>query len=443
MTTARTTPTDAPAEAPGHDPAHAAGPTTTDASRRVALRRMKALATWLLVAAAVVFGVAFAFEDQVPWLAFVRAAAEGAMVGALADWFAVTALFRRPLGLPIPHTAIIPTRKDEIGRTLGDFVELEFLSDDVVLGKLRSMELARHLGEWLREPANAERVTGEAATGARAVLRLLADDDIERIIDQLARRHLFAPEWSPAIGRVGARLIAADQQRHAVDAVAEHAEAWLSAHPEAFGTMVSRRLPRWLPGVVDRFVDDRAHREVLAFVRAVRDDPEHPARLAIDAWLAEFAERLQRDPALIGRVEALKLDLLDSPRVREFAAEAWATVRSTLESALDEPDSELRTGLRSAVVEVGARLAADRDLQAKVDAWLMDAAAHLVRTYRHEVAGVIAETVERWDPREASAKLELQVGRDLQFIRINGTVVGALAGVAIFTVASLAAGAVG
>lgn len=414
-----------------------------DVARRLALQRMRRLATWLLVAAAVVFAVAFALEDRLPWMGFVRAAAEGAMVGALADWFAVTALFRHPLGLRIPHTAIIPTRKDEIGRTLGEFVEHEFLSDEVVIGKLRSIDLARRVGEWLREPANADRLTGEAATAARAVLRLLGDDDVEEVIEQLARRHLVEPEWGPAIGRVGAKLVAAGQQRHAVDALVEQAETWLAAHPEAFGSMVSSRLPRWLPDVVDRFVDDRAHREVLAFVRAVRDDPRHPARLAIDAWLAEFAERLQHDPAAIDRLEELKRDLLDSPRVREFAAETWSAIRATLETSLDEPESELRRGLRSALVEVGARLATDPALQAKVDLWATDAAAHLVRTYRHDLAGVIAETVERWDPHEAADKLELQVGRDLQFIRINGTVVGALAGLAIYTVATVVRALVG
>ncbi|WP_395244644.1 DUF445 domain-containing protein [Agromyces sp. MMS24-K17] len=434
------------AEAPVPPPRGAAGAAAQapdplaggDAARRRGLQQMRRLATWLLVAAAVVFAVAFALEDRIPWMGFVRAAAEGAMVGALADWFAVTALFRHPLGLRIPHTAIIPTRKDEIGRTLGEFVELEFLSDEVVLGKLRSIGLARRVGEWLREPANADRLTGEAATAARAVLRLLGDDDVEEVIEQLARRHLVEPEWGPAIGRVGAKLVAAGQQRHAVDALVEQAEGWLAAHPEAFGSMVSSRLPRWLPQVVDRFVDDRAHREVLAFVRAVRDDPGHPARVAIDSWLAEFAERLQYDPAAIDRLEELKRDLMDSPRVREFAAETWTAVRGTLESSLDDPDSELRRGLRSALVEVGARLASDPALQVKVDAWATDAAAHLVRTYRHDLAGVISETVERWDPREAADKLELQVGRDLQFIRINGTVVGALAGLAIYTVATLA-----
>jgi uncharacterized membrane-anchored protein YjiN (DUF445 family) len=409
---------------------------TLDTERLAALRRMKRLATGLLALAAVVFAVAFALQDQFPWLGYVRAAAEGAMVGAIADWFAVTALFRHPLGLRIPHTAIIPTRKDEIGRSLGEFVELEFLSDEIVLGKLRSLGVARRLGEWLVEPANAGRLTEEAAVAGRAALTLLGDEDVEDILERLARRHLFAPDWAPTIGRVGAELVAAGQHRHAVDALVEQTESWLEANPELLGRMVSERLPRWLPGIVDRFIDDRAHREALGFVRAVRNDPEHPFRLAIDHYLEELTDRLQHDPAMIRRVEDLKQDLVESPRVREFAAEAWASLKTTLDEALGDPASALREGLRQAVLELGGRLASDPALQAKADAWMTEAAAYLVRTYRHDIAGVISETVERWDPREATEKIELQVGRDLQFIRINGTVVGALAGLVIFSVAT-------
>jgi uncharacterized membrane-anchored protein YjiN (DUF445 family) len=407
-----------------------------DAERLAALRRMKRLATGLLVLAAIVFAIAFALQDQVPWLGYVRAAAEGAMVGAIADWFAVTALFRHPLGLRIPHTAIIPTRKDEIGRSLGEFVELEFLSDEIVLGKLRSLGVARRLGEWLAEPANANRLTEEAAVAGRAALTLLGDEDVEDVLERLARRHLFAPEWAPTIGRLGAELVAAGQHRHAVDALVEQTESWLEAHPELLGHMVSERLPRWMPGFVDRFVDDRAQREAIGFVRAVRDDPEHPLRLAIDHYLEDLTDRLQHDPDMIQRVEDLKHDLVESPRVREFAAEAWASLKSTLGEALDDPASALREGLRQAVLELGARLESDATLQVKADAWMTEAAAYLVRTYRHDIAGVISETVERWDPREATEKIEIQVGRDLQFIRINGTVVGALAGLAIYAIAT-------
>ncbi|WP_136708198.1 DUF445 domain-containing protein [Agromyces sp. H66] len=408
----------------------------TDAERLAGLQRMKRVAVGLLLAVAVVFAVSFTLQNEIPWLGYVRAASEGAMVGAIADWFAVTALFRHPLGIPIPHTAIIPRRKDEIGATLGAFVENEFLSDDVVLGKLRSMQIGRRLGEWLATPRHAERLTAEAAAAGRGILELLGDDDVEDVIDKLARRHLFEPEWSPAIGRIGTRLVAAGQHRAAIDVVLEKADGWLAAHPEAFGSMVSERLPKWVPSFVGGLVDDRAYREVLAFVRSVRGDPEHPLREAVDGWLAEFTDDLQHDPAMIARVEQLKADLLESPRVREFAGEAWASIKATLETALADPGSDLRAGLRQALIEVGTRLTTDDELAAKVDEWVTDAAEYLVRSYRHEIAGVITETVERWDPRETTEKLELQVGRDLQFIRINGTVVGALAGLVIYTVAS-------
>lgn len=408
----------------------------TDAERLAALLRMKRVALGLLLAAAVVFAVSFALQEEVPWLAYVRAAAEGAMVGAIADWFAVTALFRHPLGIPIPHTAIIPRRKNEIGATLGAFVENEFLSDEVVLGKLRSMRIGRRLGEWLTTPPHADRLTAETAVAGRSILALLGDDDVEDVIDKLARRHLFQPEWSPAIGRLGTRLVHAGQHRAAIEVVFEKAEAWLEAHPESFGNMVSARLPRWVPDFVGGIVDDRAYREVLAFVRAVREDPGHPLRDAIDEWLTDLTDDLQNDPEMIARVEQLKADLLESPRVREFAGEAWASIKATLETALADPESELRQGLRQAVIEVGTRLTTDEELAAKVDEWVTDAAEYLVRSYRHEIAGVITETVERWDPRETTEKLELQVGRDLQFIRINGTVVGALAGLLIYTIAT-------
>ena len=411
-------------------------PVPTDAERLVALRAMKRAATGLLVVAAVVFAISFALQDEVPWLAYVRAAAEGAMVGAIADWFAVTALFRHPLGIPIPHTAIIPTRKNEIGATLGAFVEHEFLSDDVVLGKLRSIGIARRLGGWLAVPENADRLTAEASVAARGVMTLLGDDDVEDVIEKLARRHLFEPEWGPAIGRMGERLVAADQQRAAVDAVLERAESWLAAHPEVFGSMVSGRLPRWVPGFVGGLVDDRVYREVLVFAHAVREDPGHPLRVAIDGWLADLADDLQHDPEMIARVERLKADLADSPRLREFAGEVWDSVKVSLAASLEDPESELRVGVRSALVEVGVRLATDAELAGKVDIWVTDAAAYVLGKYRHEIAGVITETVERWDPSETTEKLELQVGRDLQYIRINGTVVGALAGLTIHAIAT-------
>ena len=406
-----------------------------DAERLSALVRMKRLAVGLLLLMAVVFATSFALQETYPWLQYVRAAAEGGMVGAIADWFAVTALFRYPLGLRIPHTNIIAGRKDEIGASLGEFVETNFLSESVTRGKLESLGVSRRLGAWLSEEENARRLTDEVAVAGAGLLNLLSDDAIKDLIETVARENLLKPEWGPPIGRVGARLVESGQQHAAVDLLLERAEGWLLAHPEAFGQAVSQRLPGWLPGFVDKMVDDKAHREVLAFVATVREDAEHPFRRAIDRYLVEVTDDLQHEPAMIERVEALKVELLDSARLREFASETWEAVKFALAAALDDPGSGLRMGIRSTVMEIAGRLATDPALGARIDRWLADSASYVVRRYRHEIAGVITETVARWDAAETAEKIELQVGKDLQFIRINGTVVGALAGLAIYATA--------
>lgn len=408
----------------------------TDEERRAALRRMKVLATGMFVAMAAVFVVAFSLQGVYPWLAYVRAAAEGGMVGALADWFAVTALFRYPLGLRIPHTAIIPNRKDEIGASLGAFVEENFLSDDVVRGKLRSIDVAGAVGGWLAAPNNAKRVVAEASGAIRGLGTLLDDDRMRDAIEAVARRHLIEPEWAPPIGRLGERILESGGHREAVDLLLDRLAEWLAVNPEAFAAMVSARLPTWVPSFVDKMVDDRLYSEAQRFVAAVRMDPSHRMRLAIDGYLYELAERLQYDPETIAKLESAKGRAFDDPRVRELAASAWQAARHAAVEALTDPESELRIRTEAALSDAGERLAADPELGAKVNTWLTDAAAHVVTTYRHDIASVITETVTAWDARETTEKIELQIGKDLQFIRINGTVVGALAGLAIYTIAT-------
>jgi uncharacterized membrane-anchored protein YjiN (DUF445 family) len=406
-----------------------------DAAKRAALVRMKRIATGLLVVMAIVFAVSFALQDRYPWLQWVRAASEGGMVGALADWFAVTALFRRPLGLPIPHTAIIPTKKDEIGTSLAQFVEENFLRGAIVREKLDSFGIARRAGVWLAEPANAHRVGDESAAAVRAAIALLDDSDVQRVIEALARRHLLDPEWGPPLGSLVGGVVQAGHHRRLVDTLVEQAEAWLAANPQSFTRMVSGRLPTWLPSAVSRAIDERLYHEALVFVHAVREEQGHPLRLAIDGYLATLAEDLGTDPDLVARVEDIKNQAFDSPRVRELAGDVWESTKSSLLGAMDDPESPLRASLESIVVDLGRRLSTDERLASTVDAWIGTVAANLVDRYRVDIASIIGDTIQRWDPRETSDKLELQVGKDLQFIRINGTVVGSLAGLVIFTIA--------
>lgn len=406
-----------------------------DQDRLRSLRRMKAIAIGALVFMAIAFVIAFWLQQRHPWLAYVRAAAEGGMVGALADWFAVTALFRRPLGLPIPHTAIIPNRKDEIGRTLGEFVETNFLAADVVRTKLATTAIASRAGEWLQEEPHAARVATEAATIATAVLNALSDDDVRDLITDLAREHLVQPEWGPPAGAWLEKIVEADAHHGAVDLAADSISTWLATNGEAFAGLISRRLPSWVPRLAHRFVDETVYHEAVKFVHAVQADPQHPARLAIDGYLGRLADNLQNDPATRAKLENAKASLFDSPRVGALAAEAWNTAKAGLLKALADRASGLRMRAAQAVQEVGERLTTDAALQKRVDTWVADAAVFLVDRYRHDIASIITDTVERWDPAETTEKIELMVGRDLQYIRLNGTVVGALAGLAIFTIA--------
>ena len=406
-----------------------------DQERLRALRRMKAVALGALIFMAVVFVIAFAMQARLPWLSYVRAAAEGGMVGALADWFAVTALFRHPLGLPIPHTAIIPNRKDEIGHTLGEFVETNFLSGEIVRDKLSRTALSQRLGTWIAQPAHAERVAAEASTAASAVLHALSDDDVQALIADLAREHLISPDWAPTAGTWLQRIVETDAHRGAVDLAVDSLGNWLENNATAFQGLISRRLPSWVPRLAHRFVDETAYSEAVKFVHAVQADPQHPARLALDGYLARLADGLQNDPAMRARLEGAKANLFDSPRVGELAAQVWNTAKAGLLTALADPTSGLRTRAASAIADIGQRLATEPALQARVDGWVTDAAVFLVDRYRHDIASIITDTVEKWDPAETTEKIELMVGRDLQYIRLNGTVVGALAGLAIFAIA--------
>ena len=408
-----------------------------DAERRRALRRMKILSTSLLACAAVIFAIAFTLQNHYPWLGFVRAASEGAMVGALADWFAVTALFRRPLGLPIPHTAIIPTRKDEIGASLGEFVETNFLSDDVVATRLRALDVAGSLARWLAEPANAERITTELSRTLAGVIGLLDEDAMRDVLEHVVRTQLLDPEWGPPLGRLGQSILSSGAQHEVVTLLLERLDLWLAANPAALENVVSSRLPTWMPRFVNRVVDDRTHAELRRLVDDVRADPNHQLRRAIDNWLAELVTRLQQDPGTIARFEKAKLSAFDDPRIRQIAESLWSATKQTATSALTDPHSTLRQRVALALASAANRVSSDNGALQLLNERLTAAVLYLVTTYRHDIASVITETVKGWDATETTEKIETQVGRDLQFIRINGTVVGALAGLAIYTVATL------
>jgi uncharacterized membrane-anchored protein YjiN (DUF445 family) len=421
-------------------PASAARAMTTfsaaDEEKQRGVRRMKLTATGLLLLVALIYVLAKVASHQGAgaWADYVAAAAEAGMVGALADWFAVTALFRHPLGLPIPHTAIIPNKKDQLGVSLGEFVGENFLSEDVVRQRLRSVGIGSRLGTWLAEPANADRVTAELATALRGALTVLRDSDVQAVVGEAITRRAEAQEIAPGIGKMLERVVADGGHKRVVDLVVTRAHDWLVLHGGDVMDAVQGGAPGWTPRFVDRKVGERVYKELLRFCAEMRDMPSHPARGALDRFLTDFASDLQSDTDTRARVERLKGDVLGRGEVQDLIASTWTAVRSMIVAAAEDERSELRLRVRASLLSLGARLAVDPKHQSKVDGWIEGAAVHVVTTYRKEITLLITDTVASWDAEHTTRKIEAHIGRDLQFIRINGTVVGSLAGLLIYTV---------
>ncbi|MEV0222366.1 DUF445 domain-containing protein [Streptomyces sp. NPDC050704] len=400
------------------------------------VRRMKLTATGMLLLVAVVYVLAkwAGNSGAGAWTGYVAAAAEAGMVGALADWFAVTALFRRPMGLPIPHTAIIPTKKDQLGVSLGEFVGENFLSRDVVRGRLRAVGIGSRLGAWLALPEHADRVTAELATALRGALAVLRDSDVQAVVGEAINRRADAQEIAPGIGKMLEKVVADGGHRRVVDLICVRAHDWLVLHNDQVMDAVQGGAPGWTPKFVDKRVGERVYKELLRFVTEMRDMPAHPARGALDRFLTDFASDLQSDTETRARVENLKREVLGRGEVQDLIASAWSSVRQMIVSAAEDERSELRLRVRASLLSLGARMSTDPKLQAKVDGWVEGAAVYVVTTYRDEITSLITDTVAGWDAEHTSKKIEAHIGRDLQFIRINGTVVGSLAGLVIYTV---------
>lgn len=418
------------------------GDSAGDAKRRRDLRKMKVVATGFLVFAAIVYLFTRYIEhrdgaDVAAWVGYVRAASEAGMVGALADWFAVTALFKHPLGLPIPHTALIRRKKDEIGEQLGGFIEENFMTPEVVEDRVTSLDLPTRLSTWLADPVNAPRVSDEAARVISLAAEMLRDEDVEKLITY-AIKWAGEPEWAQPLGRVLEQLIAEDRLEPVFQLAGDRAHEWALGSQDLIDRIVDEDVgPSWKPKFVSNLLGDRIHRELVDFTRKVRDEPQHELRVAMHRFVTQFANDLQHDPDMIARFEGIKNELLGRDEVGNAASTAWKTGKAVIEQMLTDPNSTLRNSLATSVIELAERIRDDRALQDKMNGWVARAARHVAMNYSQEIISVITETVRGWDADETSRKIELQVGRDLQFIRINGTVVGSLAGLTIYTVSVL------
>jgi uncharacterized membrane-anchored protein YjiN (DUF445 family) len=406
---------------------------TNPEERQRSLDRMKRRATGLLVLMGAIFVATSLLEGQHAWVGYVRATAEASLVGGIADWFAITALFRHPLNIPIPHTAIIPARKDRIGRSLGNFVQNNFLSPEVLTAKLRAAQISRRAAEWLSDPERARTAAQHLASILRSAGSVIRDEDVHALLDRSVVEPLRRMAIAPVLAKGLALLTVDDRHQQLLDRVI-HGLTRLVAENEA---LIRERIREESPWWVPELVDDRIHQKVLGGIERtlyeVGADPNHPLRHQFNELLADWMVQLQESPEVIARAEAIKQQVLDPETSGRLAASLWEELKQVLGR---QPLSN--DGAPGAVARGLAALAAaaldDEALLEKIDGWVIGAVLRVVEQHRGEVGQLIAQTVSSWDPQETSRRIELLVGRDLQFIRINGTLVGGLVGLIIYTV---------
>ncbi|MBA3316670.1 MAG: DUF445 domain-containing protein [Gemmatimonadales bacterium] len=414
-------------------------PQVADAeAKQLELDRMKRRATGLLVAMSAVFLVTLVLEPGHPWLGYVRATAEAAMVGGLADWFAITALFKHPLNIPIPHTAIIPTRKDRIGRTLGNFVQHNFLSPEILGPKLLATQPSRRVAEWLRRPENARSLARHAASAVRSATDVVKDEDVHALLERSVIEPLRQRPIAPVLAKGLLLLTANDRHQQLLDRMITGLAGLIIENEEFIRGRIHAESPWWVPG----FVDEQVHAKVVAGIQRtlleVSADPSHPMRQQFDDLLTDWIVRLQESPEAIARADALKQQLFDNPTSRGLSASLWEEVKRMLDRQVEPAGSEAPGAMERGLIALADGALGDEVLLAKLDGWIVEAVLRVVEQHRHEVGRLIEHTVSNWDPRETSRRLELAVGRDLQFVRINGTLVGGLVGLILYTASRFA-----
>ncbi len=403
-----------------------------DEVRQRALDRMKRWATGLLLLATVIFLVARWLEPAHPWLGIIRATAEASMVGALADWFAVTALFKHPLGIRIPHTAIIPARKDRVGQTLGAFVQRNFLNRDVIAAKVRSIHAAERLARWMLEPENGRRIARQLARGLATGAEVVRDEDVQQLLHRTVTDRVRAVKVAPLLGKLLGVLTEGNRHQALLDEGIRIAARAVSGNRDLIRERVESESPWWIPGVVDEKIAEKISGGLERTLADIHADPAHPLRLRFDHALEEFVQRLQTSPEVIARAEAIKEEVLSAEVVRAFTGSLWGDAKRAVARYADTEEGFNPAAVQRALSGFGEAILSDPALMEKIDGWLTEAAVALVDRYQDEVGELIAGTVRRWDPVATSRRIELAIGRDLQFIRINGTLVGGLAGMMLY-----------
>jgi uncharacterized membrane-anchored protein YjiN (DUF445 family) len=400
---------------------------------------MKVVATGLLVAMAALFLAARSGEPNYPALGYVKAFAEAAMVGGLADWFAVTALFRHPLGLPIPHTAIIPRNKDRIGEALASFIKENFLIPAVVARRMRNIDVAGAAGRFLQTPAGeGTRIRSGASRLIADMFESLDDERLGGIVKGAIATRIRAMEVSPLLGHALASAINEDRHVPMLEAAIRWTARTLDANEPLIREMVHKKA-NWVLKLagLDAKLADAIVDGLRKLTAEMSTDPAHPVRIKVEEALAQLANDLQTRPETRQRVEAIKEQLLDNQSVSLWLETLWQKGREAIIRAARNPDAVLAGKLGEILKSMGGTLEQDPRIRAAINQFARRAVVGMAASYGGSIVRLVSDTVRVWDARTVTARLEAAVGRDLQYIRINGTLVGGLVGLILHLVDKL------
>ncbi|KIC64907.1 DUF445 domain-containing protein [Chryseobacterium taiwanense] len=408
-----------------------------DEAKRKQLRKYKAFATGLFLLMAVIFIVTTLLQktNDSHWIGYVKAFSEAAMVGALADWFAVTALFRHPLGLPIPHTNLIENSKQRLGDNLGSFVVNNFLSPQNIRPYIQKLKISGFVGEWLVKEKNQEILIKNLSDIVLDILNKLDDSEVSHFISKKVSEMTDSIQLNVILGNGITYLLDKNDHQKIITNLSSQIKNYIIENDEMIQERVKKGSYSFIPAFVDNKIADKIASGLSDFFKEVEEDPNHEIRALITRKIYEFSNELKKDPKWEDEFKNIKNDLLKGNKLDEYSNDIWISIKNTLKKELQEDQSSLKNYISKNLNEFSQNLKTDENLQNKIDHWIRVTAYKYILKNTHQFGNLISSTVGNWQGKELSEKLELEVGKDLQFIRVNGTLVGGLVGLIIYTIA--------
>ncbi|WP_420474127.1 DUF445 domain-containing protein [Noviherbaspirillum sp. ST9] len=402
----------------------------------VQLRKTRSLATGLLVAMAVLFLISRSLMPRYPHLSFVAAFAEAAMVGGLADWFAVTALFRHPLGLPIPHTAIIPRNKDRIGDSLSNFLEHNFITQEIIRAEIRPIDFAGYAATWLARPENSKAVSRQVVRSIPTMLRVIEDEDVRQFMHSRLTSAMEHTKFAPMVAEILSVLVASNRHVAFFNHLVEVAARALERNKDYIRWKIHENSPRWLP----KAIDEKFYHRLLDAAQSTLDEmreEDSEWRLRFQNMADDFIQQLRTSPAYEEKLDAALSEILGHPMARDYMINIWHDIKARLEADIASPDSHIAARLDQGFRSIGNELLGDARVQRKLNQWIRIFATETIVARREMIADLVSRVIRKWDADTMSRKLELHVGKDLQYIRINGTLVGGLVGLVLHAISRI------